>query len=676
MNAGIFNFVNPLNAVGNTIQPFDPALPTTKLCGVFGLQPTTKPTVIEFDPSLNSTVSPRAQCGILLSTPVAVVIDWGDGFVEYTTAIEPTHVYTTFKKYLVRIRGAADGISAINSVRPPKSRMTRWLEWGDWPTTWQSANFNGVFAGTANLTVVPTTLPNNATDLYGMFSYSTSEFNSPNVGGWDVSRCTRIAAMFQASTGNFNQSLAAWNTKSITDISNFASQAPAFNAPLSGWDLSNVTVADSAFYQATAFNQFINNWQLNTTTNWTGSRLFQGAIAFNQPLNNWNMSKCTNMSSMFFGASAFNSSLAGWNLSACITALSMFQNATAFNQPINDWTLNTTTSWLASGMFSVASAFNQPLNNWNMSKCTATDSMFYFCTSFNSSLAGWNLSACTTTASMFQSSGFNQPINDWTLNTTASWSAASMFQSATAFNQPLNNWNMSKCTSTGSMFQSAAAFNSSLAGWNLSACTTTAGMFQSATAFNQPINDWTLNTTSSWTAANMFYFNPAFNQPLNNWNMSKCTSTGSMFYSCSLFNSSLAGWNLSNVTSAQLMFYSAGKFNQPISSWTMPTTIGWTGLGMLQLASSYKQSLASFNIAKCTNLTSFLANVDITTASYDATLIAWNNNKLVGANGIANYATNLTPSFGTSKYTAGGSAATARAALVTYGWTITDGGSI
>ena len=37
-------------------------------------------------------------------------------------------------------------------------------------------------------------------------------------------------------------------------------------------------------------------------------------------------------------------------------------------------------------------------------------------------------------------------------------------------------------------------------------------------------------------------------------------------------------------------------------------------------------------------------------------------------------ATDLRPNFGGARYTAGGAAATARAALVSYGWTITDGG--
>ena len=62
------------------------------------------------------------------------------------------------------------------------------------------------------------------------------------------------------------------------------------------------------------------------------------------------------------------------------------------------------------------------------------------------------------------------------------------------------------------------------------------------------------------------------------------------------------------------------------------------------------------------------------TVNYDALLIGWNNNKLVGANGVANWRTDLRPNFGGAKYTSGGAAATARAALVTYGWTITDGG--
>lgn len=42
--------------------------------------------------------------------------------------------------------------------------------------------------------------------------------------------------------------------------------------------------------------------------------------------------------------------------------------------------------------------------------------------------------------------------------------------------------------------------------------------------------------------------------------------------------------------------------------------------------------------------------------------------------GVANWIIDLRPHFGEARYTSGGAAATARAALVSYGWTITDGG--
>ena len=60
----------------------------------------------------------------------------------------------------------------------------------------------------------------------------------------------------------------------------------------------------------------------------------------------------------------------------------------------------------------------------------------------------------------------------------------------------------------------------------------------------------------------------------------------------------------------------------------------------------------------------------ISTGNYDNLLNAWKV-KTTG-NGVKNWATNLTPHFGSSKYTAAGSGS--RAALVSYGWTITDGG--
>jgi len=67
---------------------------------------------------------------------------------------------------------------------------------------------------------------------------------------------------------------------------------------------------------------------------------------------------------------------------------------------------------------------------------------------------------------------------------------------------------------------------------------------------------------------------------------------------------------------------------------------------------------------------SFLLNTNnaLTTAEYNATLIAW---------AAQSVQSNVTIHFGDAQYTAGGAAEAARNTLVsTYGWTITDGGFI
>jgi len=108
-----------------------------------------------------------------------------------------------------------------------------------------------------------------------------------------------------------------------------------------------------------------------------------------------------------------------------------------------------------------------------------------------------------------------------------------------------------------------------------------------------------------------------FNQPLNNWNTSKVTTFANILYNADSFNQNLASWNLSGITSAN-------------------------GLN------NFMQSATG-----------------LSTANYDALLIGWNANK-------ASYRTDLSPNFGGSKYSAAG--ASARAALIAYGWTIIDGG--
>ena len=88
---------------------------------------------------------------------------------------------------------------------------------------------------------------------------------------------------------------------------------------------------------------------------------------------------------------------------------------------------------------------------------------------------------------------------------------------------------------------------------------------------------------------------------------------------------------------------------------------------MLLNSDAFNQDISSWDVNQVTSLTSFMQNATgLSTANYDALLIAWDAQGAMSFSGTAN--------FGGSKYTGGGAAATARASLVTKWGGITDGG--
>ena len=223
------------------------------------------------------------------------------------------------------------------------------------------------------------------------------------------------------------------------------------------------------------------------------------------------------------------------------------------------------------------------------------------------------------------------------------------------FNQNIGNWDTSSVTNMYQMFYYAKAFNGDIGNWNTSSVTNMRRMFRDALVFNQDIGNW--DTSSVTTMSNMFYGAVVFNQDIGRWDVSSVTDMAGMFIDVTAFNQDITDWDTSSVTNMSGMFYSSPldtAFDQNISKWDF-SSLDYDSRGQV-----------------CLN--SFLTNGQLSTSNYDALLVKWASQ--ASSIGTSTNGNLQNVQMGTSTYTAGSAAATARNTLVnTYGWSITDGGT-
>jgi hypothetical protein len=145
----------------------------------------------------------------------------------------------------------------------------------------------------------------------------------------------------------------------------------------------------------------------------------------------------------------------------------------------------------------------------------------------------------------------------------------------------------------------------------------------------------------------------------------------SSFFGCASMTSFVAGnTNTSLATSTRSMLRDA-----PLLAYLDVTNLDTSSVEDMGIMFQGDTSLTDiigvelFNIEgldATTSLDNFATSVTMTTARYDAVLLAWD---------AQNPFDGMSPNFGSSTYTGGGPAAAARANLIsTDGWTITDGG--
>ncbi len=641
-----------------------------------------------------------ASGSITLPITGSYVVDWGDN----STSTTATHTYTggnsATTSVVISITGTGGGITGwrFNNTGDIL-KITSVSSWGDL----RLGNANGYFYGCANLNLSSVSDVLNltgTTNLMSMFSSATALTTVNNMNSWDTSNVTNMASMFNSarnfnqgignwntskvttmnsmffaalvfnqnigswvtasttdmsymfgSAHNFNQDIGSWNTGNVTDMSGTFNRAWLFNQNIGNWDTSKVTNMAIMFIE-TPFNQNISNWNTANVTNFTS--MFQENCVFNQPIGSWNTAKVTNMASMFQGDNCgkpnFNQDIGGWNTSNVTNMSYMFYNVkfnNAGTSTINNWNTGNVTSML--NMFAGATAFNQPIGSWNTAKVTTMANMFSGATAFNnggaSTINNWVTASTTNMVTMFaDATNFNQNIGSWDTSNVSDMTA--MFSDASAFNNAgtstINNWNTANVTSLRGMFYKATIFNQNIGSWNTAKVTTMFYTFQGATAFNNAgtstINNWV--TASTTNMKNMFSSATAFNQPIGSWNTLNVTDMGGMFYNATIFNQNIGSWNTVNVATTSVMFQLAGAFNQNLSSWNVSNIVS---------ASTMFSSATSFS-----------------TINYNNLLQGWSTQTLK---------TGVTLDVGTTKYYTG-APATARAAIVTKGWTINDGGSL
>lgn len=164
-------------------------------------------------------------------------------------------------------------------------------------------------------------------------------------------------------------------------------------------------------------------------------------------------------------------------------------------------------------------------------------------------------------------------------------------------------------------------------------------------------------------------------------NLTNVTSFSSAFRNCSSFSANLSSWDVSNVTSFSNSFMifggNATAPSTPVSglgSWDMGSAINVSI--MLSNQTNYNEDLSLWNIANVTNFSNFALNVTFSTSNYDAILIGWESTLQGTYPNGSGYTPTISINFGNSQYTSGGTAAAARASLVSnFGWSIVDGGA-
>tara|TARA_R110000803_G_scaffold56955_1_gene114629 strand:- start:244 stop:1380 length:1137 start_codon:yes stop_codon:yes gene_type:complete len=220
-------------------------------------------------------------------------------------------------------------------------------------------------------------------------------------------------------------------------------------------------------------------------------------------------------------------------------------------------------------------------------------------------------------------------------------------------------WDMSSVTTYQSTLRNCPALVSGLEGFVTSTATNLHTCFFD-TDYKGDLSSWDVSGVTGWNET--FKGANTFNANMTGWAVQGNMSNSRLFDS----NSTITGigldtWDVSNLT--HFKAYNCANLNPDITGWTTPSLLAvrWQSCG------SFDRSMANWDINQVTDFANFLLGAGISTANYDATLIAWDAQGTMAFSGTVN--------FGSSQYTSDGAADAARTSLISKWGGITDGGA-
>jgi surface protein len=288
------------------------------------------------------------------------------------------------------------------------------------------------------------------------------------------------------------------------------------------------------------------------------------------------------------------------------------------------------------------------VSNWDVSSGTNFSRQFYGTSLTTLDVGNWDVSSGTDFSYQFgQLIGLSTlDVSNWDVSSGTDFSY--QFDNCRGLTTlDVSGWDVSEGLDFSWQFnQCTGLISLDVSNWNVAKGTDFSWQFYNCSSLlTLDVSDWEVEAglDFSWQFANCTGLTSL---DVSNWNVEKGTNFSSQFLNCSGLN--VIDVSIWNVVEGQ-------DFRQQFEGCT-----NLTGL-----------DVSNWNVISAIRFDSFMNGFPgMTTPVYNQTLINWKD-KLQSVTGSPNI------DFGGSKYTAPTSdAATARAAIETLGWTITDGGGI